>query len=219
MLKIWLCLFLAVVTVGCGPRYADYFPYHDDGMKKPTVALLPITDHSQSACGWDLADELNQAIRYRIMDNGELYLWPKKEVAAVADSLGNVDYFGKDITCTKQFCPSEFLVVMELIEHNIVPYEKGLISPLYPCRAKSCTCALTMKVRIRVFDIRGECPSIVLQEIFQSNHMIPQEGNCVDYSKVCFGMPAYERTYLALAHQRMARDIAERLESTAYSWR
>ena len=25
---------------GCGPRYSDFYPYHDNGTKKPSLVLL-----------------------------------------------------------------------------------------------------------------------------------------------------------------------------------
>jgi hypothetical protein len=57
MLKIVLSFVLSLLAVGCGPRYVDYFPYHDDGRPKPKVVLLPVVDESTADLPWDVSQD------------------------------------------------------------------------------------------------------------------------------------------------------------------
>lgn len=47
MFQFAISAVIALIMAGCsGPRYIDYFPYHDDGTPKPKVAVMPILDSS-----------------------------------------------------------------------------------------------------------------------------------------------------------------------------
>jgi hypothetical protein len=219
MLKMLCSVLLLIFAVGCGPHYVDYFPYHDNGMAKPAVAVLPIINHTDFDCAWDLSKELSDELNDALMDNAQLFIFPEQKTLAAKQRVGNVDFFAKDLSFAKYFCPSEFLVVMELIEHRFAPYEPGKFTPLYPIDAHSCNLVLVMKIRIRMIDLRGNTPCIVLQEIFQSNHMLPKDGDQIDYAGGDFGIKSYEKTPLSIAHQRLSVDLAKRIERIAYTAR
>lgn len=208
-----LCM-LSLLLVGCGPRYCDYYPYHEDGRSKPAMTILPIQDKSDSGLSWNVAMEVDQYLRYKMLDEGNLYLLPESSCGeAITDH--NINYFGSDLTFAKHCRQSEFVTVMELIEHKIVPYESGKITPIYPIHNRQCESVLMMKMRVRIIDVRGDTPRIVLQEIVQSNHMLPRDQNNLDYTSYCFGKEPYNRTPIALSHQRLAYDLARRIETVA----
>ena len=214
MVRILLTLFIAIISVGCGgPRYVDYFPYHDDGRCKPCVAMLPVVDCAKACLPWDISEELSMGMRYRFMDNAEIFLMNPKKVDAICSNLNSVDFFGRDNSFSQQFCDSEFVVVTEFIEHKVVPYKMGTIDPLYTLRSGKCLSVLMMKVRLKIIDIRGDQPCVIWQEIVQSNHMIPRDGECVNYEKTPWKSQAYCRTPLGMAHQRLICDIVQRIES------
>ncbi len=212
MLRFCLALLLAVMVTSCGPRFNDYYPYNEDGRSKPMVILLPMIDRSDSGLCWNVAEEIEQNLRFRLMDNGYLYVLPDKAYASALNGVDEADYFGADIDFASNFCNGEFVVAMELMEHCIVPYVPQTITPIYPVYNRSCDNVLMMKLRLRIIDIRCGKPKVILQEIVQSNHMIPRDRDNLDYTSFCWGSAPYCRTPLALDHQRLASDVAARIE-------
>lgn len=213
--RILFTLMIALMTTGCSsaPRYVDYFPYHDDGRSKPCVALLPMFDCTDPCLPWNVAQELTCDMRFRCMDHGELYLLNPNKVDALVGNLKGVDFFDRDLSFAKQFCDCEFLVVMELIEHRQVVYEMGTAVPVYPTRNGKCNSVLSMKVRLKIVDLRCDEPTVLWQEIVHSNHMIPRDLDCYDYEKNCLGTKSYARSPYGLAHQRLADNLVQRIES------
>src|SRR4051812_24632791 len=80
VLKLLISFAVLLFTAGCGPRYVDYFPYHDDGRSKPAVALFPLEDKSAHPVLLDLSQVVTERIRYDIMSSGELYLLSIEEI-------------------------------------------------------------------------------------------------------------------------------------------
>lgn len=205
MKQLLLAFCLCVTATACGPRYADYYPYHEDGRVKPSVVMLPIQDKSDSGLKWNLSDELNQNMTYRLLDSGNLYVL-QGNVSA------DTDCFSRDLNFAKQGNKADFVVAMELIEHRTEPYERGKITPLYLIHNRECDSVLLMKMRVRIIDTRSQQPVVVLQEIHQSNHMLPRDRDNIDYSSCHWGMDPYNRTPVALGHQKMMDDISARVE-------
>lgn len=216
ILRALLTVFLALTAFSCGPRYVDYFPYHDDGTCKPCVAFLPVKDCSNTQCPWNISEELTQGFRYKIRDNAELYLLSSNKVFDNMKKAGDVDYFSNDISYAKEYSNCEFLVAMELIEHKLVPYEKGTISPLYTIHCHKCNYVLMMSMRVKIIDIRGDKPCVILQEIIRSNHMVSKEYDGFDYNREPWGSGGYCRTPYGLAHQRMISDVVTRIENATW---
>jgi hypothetical protein len=209
----------ALTLASCGgPRYVDYFPYHDNGMAKPAVALLPTLDRTHcETTEASAADDIMSEMRYQIMDSGQLYVIGSKQLDPAIACMGSIDPMGNDISYSKQFGPCEFLVVTELIDHKYVPYVKG-IPFLHAFHGQYCNQVLMMKVRIRMIDLRGSKPCIVLQEIIESNHMISPINN-PDGARLSGNLTAYRASPVSIAHQRIARELMERIENVAYTTR
>lgn len=189
VIKILLGIFLALIATGCGPKYADYYPYYDNGVAKPAVALVPVINKACLDVPWDLSEELTDSIRYEAMQHGDLYLLSKEQVNADLNRIGDIDFFGRDISFSKQFCGANYVVILELLEHWIKP--------------GPCNCNLIMKMRIRVIDIRCETPRIVLQEVFGGTKLLPRDREWTP----------------ANAHSTLVRDVVNRIESILWSVR
>ena len=185
----------------------------------PVVALLPIADKSQCGLNWSLGDELYDEIYDELLDRGDLFFLPDQVVVDGVNKSKGTDYFGRNLNFTDNFGKAEFLVIMEFIEHDIEPYERGKYSQLYPQRASVCPGVLKLRVRIRVIDVRCDEPQIVLQEIVQSNHMIPLDKHSFDYNKCAWGKEEYCRSFFYSTHRRLACDLAERIEKVTHNWR
>lgn len=215
-----MSLFISLIAVGCsGPRYVDYFPYHDDGTAKPRVALLPMIDGSNCQVPWNIADELTQGVKYRMMNNGDIYLLSDKEMGPDVHNLNETELFSPDMSYAKKICNADFVVATELVEHKVLPYERGKTPSPYPTQGFVCNYVLNMKVRIKVMDIRCERPSVILQEIFVSNHLVPKERDVADYNQDRWGTPGYSGTLYGRAHQLLTRDLAQRIEDVTWGAR
>lgn len=199
-------LILLVFAGGCGPHYVDYFPFHDDGTPKPHIALIPMIDSSESCVPWSISEEFTKSVHYKLMQSGKLYLLSPQELSVDLVKIGNTDVFDHDLRWAKCFCNSDYIVALELIEHDVVP-NNDIVNCSYPS-----TSVLVMKMRIKIIDVRCETPRIVLHEIMRSNYLIPLQKNDVDYEKVCWGSNDFSKTPYGIAHRKMIQDIAQRLE-------
>lgn len=210
---------ILLFATSCGPRYCDFFPYYDDGRAKPVVAIIPFIDTTDVELGWDMEEEFTQQIYGQAMEENALFLLPKAKVYSIASKYNPHELNGMDLDFALRFHNAEFVVVMELVEHKVVPFEKGKVIPLYSIHNRPCNSVLMMKVRLRIIDVRNDQPVLVLQEIFNSNHMLPMGEENRDYSETPWGDPEYNKTYLAIAHQRMANDLLTRISQMILSAR
>lgn len=205
MLRILLSAILCcgAFLTGCGPRYVDFFPYHDNGALKPQIAFLPVLDSSNALLPWNLAREITEGSYFAMMNSGELFLISSDEIENDLMQCGQIDFFGRDLSFAKNFCHADFVVVSELIQHEIVP-NQGYTE--YP----SSQDLLTIKLRVRIIDVRKNEPTIALQEILTCNQLIPKKN--IDYFLQGWGTPYFRRTPYGMAHQRLIQDFAKRIE-------
>lgn len=202
-----------MLMVACGgPRYVDYFPYHDDGMPKPKVAVVPLSDNSECGLGWNFAEEATQGLYYELMNSGQLYVLSPEEIGPAWNNRANYDFFGTECAYAKDFCGTDFVAAIELIEHSVVPYDPCTCTEITNPNVKVYTKAILMRVRVKVVDIRCQKPRVVLFEIMKSLYPL-NPGTPTDcIANVAWGCPGYGKTVCAMAHQRMICQIAERLE-------
>lgn len=206
--QIIFCFCLLLTISGCASRYADFFPYHDDGKQKPHVAFLPMDNTSESCINPTIEKDLYNSIRNQVMYRGDLYFFSEDETGSMIRKAGpDVDFFGKDLSFSNAFCGSEFIVVTELIEHCIVPR-----SDVKSCYMSHCTLGdscLSMRLRIRVIDRRCDGPRVILQEIIDVNYAITNNAAC----------NPLEPKGTVYAHKRFVEDVVCRLENVIWSYR
>lgn len=211
-----LSLFLMALTLaGCSesPRYVDYFPYHDDGIAKPRVAIIPMIDNSNKVFPCDASEQFTRGISYEMMDHAELYLTPQKDVQEKVARLGHFDFFIKDQALDDLFCEEDFVIIMELIEHNRVSTAPG--SPEHADCNKDiygCHDTVMMKIRVRILDVRRRSPSVVLQEVMNCSYIVPCQRQDRRACNPCVDTPNYRISPAGQAHQRMINKVVERLE-------
>lgn len=209
----YLLLFLLIVTAGCQrtDKYASFIRYHDDGRAKPVVALVPLLETADHQLPWSVSQELTQGIRDRLSGTGNLYLLPQQVSEQIVATHPDLDFTGDGIDFAKAFTPAEYVVVAELLEHDDVPYRKQQIRPIYPHDGLVPE-VLMMLVRLRVVDVRGDKPRVVLSQLVHSNHMMPKRRKDVDYSEQGYGSKIYRSTPIGMAHTRLERDLATQVE-------
>lgn len=216
-MRVLISLLIALSFCGCQPQYSDFFPYHDDGTPKPYVALVPVIDETHEKLPMDVAPEFSKQIRYLLMREGKLFLPPEKEIKnRLKDSSKQELLSTTDLMPYLHFQPAHFVVVLELIEHKEVPYQRGKIKPIYTAHLDPDNAnVLQMKMRLRVVDIRGGEPRLIRQEVLESNHVIPKKAvvDSIDLKD----KEAFSATPLGLAYARFERDIARKIEQiTSY---
>lgn len=186
MLRGLFYIFSLIVTLlfaSCGPRYNDFFLYHDDGTAKPKVVLLPMSDSSGNGY---MAQGLMQDIRYQLMDRGNLYIYSDESVNQQLGRVGLCGFFGPDISYACHFGGADFIVATDLAECRCDLYGKVEDKCMPPHLQRKNL--LMLKLRIRIIDVRYKEPQIVLQEVISRNLLIPNrktDEREVDVS--CFG--------------------------------
>lgn len=204
MFRIIFASLISIMAVSCsGPRYIDYFPYHDDGTPKPKVVLMPIyvADCVEPK---NIDEELSDGIYYQLMNSGEFYVPSLYEIGISKDNLEKINIFSCDLNNISGFSNTDFLVGMEVIEHSI-------------SNVKSTNCQLSMRVRIKIVDIRCQTPKIVLYEIFKTCYTLSDSNVNFDFCGVPRGQQGYENTPYGLAHERLIRNLTARLEEVIWS--
>lgn len=203
MLKYIIFSLMALAFVGCGPRYVDYFPYHDDGTVKPKVALMPIID-SQNQLPWDFTEEISDGIYYELMNSGEIYMVSPKEMGAGWMKKDSIDFFScEDYSYATDFCNTDFIVSMEIIERSLVP-----------CPPSSQT--IFVRIRIKILDIRYCEPKVVLYEVFKTSYTGIQK-DCGVEGGICWRSESYPKSYCGMGHQRIICNLTKRLEEVIWS--
>jgi hypothetical protein len=69
-----------------------------------------------------------------------------------------------------------------------------------------------MSVRVRVIDMRGKQPKIVLQELIHDTHHIPRQFTRANFYQVAWGKESFNISPMGLAHAQLTKEIASRLE-------
>jgi hypothetical protein len=208
--KSMLAVMAGLAMQGCQHRYNEFTAYHDDGRAKPVVAMLSVKDRSGDQLGWDLSRELTQEIRRRLLEEGQLFVVKEDHLAA----LPTQSLFGPDLSWASAYKPSEFVVALELVEHNRELVDgsttaRSAIDGGEPCLAGF---RINQKVRVRVVDIRGSEPRLAYQELISQRHMAPSNEARIDYMNVSYGTPKFDRSALATAHRRLVDNVAKRLD-------
>jgi hypothetical protein len=155
-----LSIFLSFMffTACGGPRYVDYFPYHDDGRPKSKVVLLPVKVSCGKPESW--GKELTVDIRYEIMDQGKLYMYREDEIERVLQAHPVPDYFCRNLDFSRYYGSADYIALVELDADELVYYG----SDPRPF-------AHTV-LRLRVIDLRGDCPKICLSEVLEGTERL-----------------------------------------------
>jgi len=202
---------LAAACVGCARHYRDATLYHASGRAKPIVAVLPVINSSsdeQKVC-WDLTREMTEELRKRVYNSPKLYLLREHGSLEIAKQLSvpNPNLLSREPI--ERMGAAEFIVVSELLDHHETSY--GFQNPDKP-HLEEIGADLTVAMRIRVLDIRGQQPKIILQEVINHEYPISRAYLNTDYEKACWGTEAFERTPIGIAHSKIVREIVARVE-------
>lgn len=218
MLRTFLSLCLAFLLAGCAdPCHVCKTSVEAPvcvSKPRPKMALMVMKDSSDCAVPWDMSAELTQAFRAYAQQCSKLCWQTEKNAGLSTWDSCSMNPFGNDLFFTKKLCHSDFLVALELLEHDVVPYADQALSPAFPAEAQWCSSVLAMKVRLRIIDLRFECPRILKQEIICSNYLIPREAERVDYFKMHWGKELFPTTPWGIAHERLVHKLVHTVEAS-----
>lgn len=195
---------LTVLAAGCthNSSIPNLTRYHEDGRAKPIVAVAPIIDTTSFDAPWSLSEELTSMIVQRVGRSGEIFV-QSAENNAFAENP-----FGGDLSWMKrEFESKEFAVFIELVQHEAVPVsqEKKNLPP------QEVSTNLNMSVRMRVIDLRGPTPQIVLQEMVKESYFVPKTLMPTDYSQVVWGSDDYTKSPMSIAHAQLVQEVSSRI--------
>lgn len=171
----------------------------------PLVAITPIIDSTNFDLCWSLSDELTSFLNQKIENNSGLNLSAPESIENELSFSHNP--FGSDLSWIKKsFNSQEFVVFLELIQHEMNSARKNNTLATGPLD-------LDMGLRIRIVDLRGKKPAIVLQELIQHSYFISQTLAEIDYNQIAWGSKKYTTTPLYHAHLELLEEAAKRISA------
>lgn len=210
--RLGLLFALSLVFWGCSSynNNEQATRFHDDGRAKPVVAFIPVFDRSCAEIGWSLSDEFTDQMRTRLAKRSNFYLSTPTELNPVVAELGENDNpFSTNTDWIKEaFDHQEFVVFAELVEHDM--HQKQLKGSFIDKLTPSTELSLTM--RVRVFDLRGEHPEVVLQEFIHQDHLIPKPSNISEPSPERWRKMTFMVSPMGLAHAQFTKEVVRRIE-------
>lgn len=203
---------LALIAGGCNDnRQNGNQAYLYSEESKPVVSIVPMIDNTESEYTWSLSNELSSSIYNRIADRNKIAINKLSQVRAKLKQMnGGHNPFSPDISWTKGvFKGDQFAVFMELVEHEEVPRRDRK----NPQEDQNCSADLHMSVRVRVVDLRGDEPKIVLQELVRHSQYVPRPFTQHNFFQIAWGEDGYGISPLGLAHASLTKEISKRIEA------
>ncbi len=196
-------LMLSLLAVGCNHSNDFMTRYHDDGRAKPAVAITSMIDTTSFELPWSLSEEFTSTLVKQVAVGGKLY------VLATEDDVFTENPFGQDLSWIKrEYADQEFVAFLELVEHEVAPASKYKKDPT----SQQFSMNLNMAVRLRIVDVRGQTPMIVLQEMVRDSYFIPKTLMPTDYSLAVWGTPEFQKSPMGIAHKQIVQEIASRIK-------
>ncbi len=196
---------LGLFAVSCSRHTDETSRFHEDGRAKPVIAIASAIDTTSFECAWSLSEEITSMVTSQISQSGKIFVHSNVEFPFVENP------FGADLSWVKrEFQNEEFVVFLELVEHENTPAVKGKReSATYSPQEVSTN--LNMSIRFRVLDIRGSTPKIVLQEQIRDSYYIPKTLIPTDYNAVVWGSDEYKKSPMGIAHAQFVQEISARV--------
>ncbi|MCB1107957.1 MAG: hypothetical protein KDK76_07680 [Chlamydiia bacterium] len=210
--RFGLIFTLCMVIFGCSTKgsHDQATRFHDSGRAKPSVAFIPVFDRSSASVGWSLADEFSDQLRSHFLKRNNLYLSIPEDINHIVANLSDENNpFSNNIGWIKEtFGAYEFVIFSELVEHDIhsKPLKGNFIDKITP------SSELSLTMRIRIFDLRGKVPEVILQEFVHQDHLIPRPSNISEPAPEKWKKMTFMVSPMGLAHAQFSKEIIRRVE-------
>jgi hypothetical protein len=203
-----IALFMAILT-SCGRHNGDTSLYYNSGRTKPIVAVVPVIDSTKlTSTAWNLSEEFTQEIQKSVYNSSKLYLLRQHLSENNAHALNVVDVNKIKTKEMQSLEGAEFVIITELLDQSESAYHtQERQAPMSEVGG-----LFSIAMRVRILDIRGSEPKIVLQEVIDHDHIIPHFYVGCDYEKMSWGTPAFEQTPMGIAHAKIIRELITHAE-------
>lgn len=206
-----LCAIMSIALIGCGPQNTGELStrLQEDEQPSPIVAVIPVFDRSGANMGWSLSEEFTDHLRDRLHRQNTFCLTSSSAIRSMISQLNETHQpFSQDIDWIKtSFKDQEFVVFSELVEHNI--HDKPQTGAFMDKFSHSCELSAT--IRIRIFDIRGSEPIIVLQELIHQTHLVPRLSTMPTLDRNCWKNLSFHVSPIGLAHTQLVKEVEGRI--------
>ncbi|PCI78653.1 hypothetical protein COB21_00285 [Candidatus Aerophobetes bacterium] len=209
--SLTLISFFSVFFFSCTKGIHDNTSaFYDDGRKKPLVAFVPVVDNSNAKVGWDLSDEFTGHLMQKLGNNSQFRLSTLDEMSSLITGLSEKqDPFSPNFQWVKQtFSKYEFVVFSELVEHDVQskPLRGNFLDYITP------SSEIVLTLRLRIFDLRGAIPKVILQELVHNKHTISNPGDLEAKGKDYWKKVTFQITPLGIAHSQLIKTAVTRIE-------
>jgi len=209
MFKKLLIIGFLLMFYGCqsNKKINECCRFHDDGRSKPMVTIVPIIDSTFYDIPWSLSEELSSLINKNISDKGNIFTPKEKENIKLST---NHNPFENNINWSKKmFKNAEFVVFIELTEHNDLPISKTIKNPNKISESRKLASNLNISARLKIIDLRKKKPVIVLQEKIKDSFFMSNTIDKFDYNEVTWGTKTYKKSPMGEAHLQFAKELAD----------
>jgi len=196
---------LALGAIACSNKVSQdqFTKYYDDGRAKPIIAIAPIIDTTSFDSSWSLSEEFSSTLFSKLLGKGTLFLNNENEKFLTTAE----NPFSNDLAWVKrEFSPNEFVIFLEIVEHNLVPVDRTQM-----VTSPETSSHLNVAIRIRIVDIRGNTPKIVLQELVRESQYFSRVLIPFDYNKFHWGTDEYIASPMGEAHANIVKQLVERI--------
>lgn len=193
--SLFFALLPLLFLVSCGEKPVGEVQGH-----APRVALVPVIDrtHNQEVT-WNLASELTTLLCKNLRAKGGADVREAKKVRLVHNPFGE-----KLEWMSKAFGKADFVVFTELVHH--AEEARGSGGP-------EADADLQMEMRLRLIDLRGKTPRVILQEVVGTTTHLARPFTKWNFYQVPWGKENYHTSPLAAAHARLSDETAERIRT------
>ncbi|NNM42909.1 MAG: hypothetical protein HKM07_01015 [Chlamydiae bacterium] len=206
MQKWMTALCLTLCAVSCKNNDQDYARV-EQKVSSPTVAIIPVYDHSTHRLPWDVSAELTQSIHHRLLQKENFLLTQQNKASSLKKALlANQNPFAKNVAWMKNAFPGcDFVVFMELVKHEEISQtpEKATL--------EDSSAYLQVALRVRALDLRGTSPKVVLQEIVSNRQFLPVKFTKTNFVQVPWGDQFYPISPVGVAHQNLSKKAADHI--------
>lgn len=207
-------LTFTLVLAGCAKHYRDTALYHSSGRAKPLVAFLPVINSSGYEVKWDVSQELTTEFKNHAAESSRIYLLNNEGALSLAQALNVPEVHTVSQAVYECLSPAEFVVVAELIEdqENIAGLKNAKNAKGARPHLNEVSAELCVAMRIRVVDLRGAQPKLVLQEVVSQNLDYGREYIRTDYNKIPWGSAGYANTPRGMVHNKLICESLAHIE-------
>lgn len=210
MIRIFFALILVVLASCqqdmrlCAPTFQTT---PSSVQQKPILALVPILDRSTHRLPWNVAQSLTTDVLRYLSIKDRLYMVDQEKMVQLFKELQNNTDPIDPQWVKKHFKTEEFVAFVELskCKETLLAFHKELPDA-------SCPEELYLSAKVRIFDLRGSAPRLVLSELVNHSENIPKEFNRINRSSKAFEQENFRATPHGVAYDHFAKEIAERIE-------